>query len=214
MAKSKHAAEYLRPGKIVLISSPSGGGKTSLCKRLLSPGRKKEGWKFSISFTTRQKRKGERNGKEYYFVDDQQFRALIGKDYFAEHFKVHLYRYGTPRKTIESTIEKGGVLLLDIDVKGALKIKREYPDAITIFVLPPSITALKKRLKARGTETSEQLKVRFENAKKEMKLYRKFEYTIINDILNQAVNEVLGCIASHHCSRKNLKVEQIKKIIG
>jgi guanylate kinase len=203
-----------KQGKIVIISSPSGGGKTSICRRLLNPTRKKKGWKFSISYTTRTKRRGERHGREYYFVDDSTFSKMLARNAFAEHFKVHLYHYGTPRDTIDRTLKSGGVLLLDVDCQGALKLKKDYPEAITIFILPPSIAALKRRLKARGTETREQLKVRFENSKKEMRQFRQFEYVVINDDLDEAVKQVLSIINCHFCRTEKLRPEQIRKIVG
>ena len=203
-----------KPGKIVIISSPSGGGKTSICRRLLSPSRKKNGWKFSISYTTRRKRRGERHGREYFFVDDNTFSKMFARNAFAEHFKVHLYQYGTPRDTIDRTLKGGGVLLLDVDYQGALKLKKDYPEAITIFILPPSIAALKRRLKTRGTETREQLKVRFENSKKEMRQFRQFEYVVINDDLDEAVKQVLSIINCHFCRSEKLRQEQIRKIVG
>ena len=202
-----------RPGKTVIISSPSGGGKTSICRKLLSPKRRSENWRFSISYTTRKKRPGERNGREYFFVSDQEFAALVKRDFFAEHCRVHLYRYGTPRDQLERVARTGGVMVLDVDVQGAFKLRRAYPEAMTIFILPPSITALRKRLKKRGTETREQLKVRFENARKEMKLYRKFDYVVINEELDAAVKEVLSIIDSHHCRTDKLRAEQIARII-
>ncbi|MFQ6007338.1 MAG: guanylate kinase [Candidatus Zixiibacteriota bacterium] len=200
-------------GTIVIISSPSGGGKTSICRRLLTPSRKRQGWQFSVSFTTRQRRPGEKNGREYFFVSEDKFNLLSRRGFFAEHCQVHLYYYGTPRKPLENVLKKGGVMLLDVDVQGALKLKREYPHAITVFVLPPSVAALRKRLKKRGTESVEQLKVRFENAKKEMKLYRRFEYAVINDDLRTAVRQVACIICSHHCRTEHLDQEQIKKIL-
>jgi guanylate kinase len=201
-----------KSGTIVIISSPSGGGKTSICRRLLTPARKRQGWQFSISYTTRQKRRGERNGREYFFVSQNEFEQLSHEDFFAENCHVHLYRYGTPCKPLENVIKNGGVMVLDVDVQGALKLKREYPHAITVFVLPPSVAALRKRLKKRGTESAEQLKVRFENAKKEMKLYHKFEYAVINDDLGTAVRQVACIINSHHCRTEHLDLEQIKKL--
>jgi guanylate kinase len=193
------ASKLEKPGKIVIISSPSGGGKTSICRRLLTPARKRRGWSFSISYTTRQKRRGERNGREYHFVDKDEFRRLVKKGFFAEHFRVHLYQYGTPRNELIGVLKRGGVKLLDVDVQGALRLSREYPEAITIFILPPSTTALRRRLKQRGTETRQQLQVRFENAKKEMKLYSRFQYAVVNDRLPKAVKEVLAIIESHYC---------------
>lgn len=201
-----------KPGTIVVISSPSGGGKTSICRKLLSPSRKKQGWQFSISYTTRKKRPSEKNGREYFFVTEQEFQKLVQADYFAEHFKVHLYHYGTPRKPLEKVLRQGGVMILDVDVQGAFRLKKEYPQAITIFILPPSIATLKRRLIKRGTETMEQRRVRFENSKKEISLYRKFEYSVINDDLDAAVGEVLSIINCHHCRTENLNPEQIRKL--
>lgn len=203
-----------KPGKIVIISSPSGGGKTSICRRLLSPSRRKQGWSFSVSYTTRAKRRGEVHGRQYYFVSKAEFDRMARADSFAEHFKVHLYNYGTPRKPLEKVLQHGGVMILDVDVQGAFKLKKEYPDAITIFVLPPSAAILRKRLRSRGTETPEQLKVRFENARNEMRLYRKFEYAVVNSDLDEATGQVLSIIESHHCRVENILPEQFDRILG
>lgn len=200
-------------GKIVIISSPSGGGKSSICRKLLSPARKKKGWQFSLSYTTRQIRGGEKIDREYHFVSEADFKKLVKTNFFAEHCPVHLDHYGTPRKPLEKVIRKGGVMILDIDVKGAFKLKKEYPEAITIFILPPSIKELKKRLIKRGTETKKQLQIRFENAKKEIELYSKFEYCVINQELSVAVRKVLSIIDCHKCRIENIKKEQIRKIL-
>lgn len=197
------------PGKIVIISSPSGGGKTSICRKLLSRARRGKGWTFSISYTTREKRPGERDGREYFFVSDEEFDRLVARDYFAEHCRVHLYRYGTPRIPLERVLKNGGVMLLDVDVKGAAKLHRVYPEAITIFVLPPSLAALKQRLKLRGTETPEQFRVRFENAKKEIKDFKKFDYVVENKDLMAAVSRVLAIITAHNCRTDRANLEQI-----
>ncbi|MFZ5980403.1 MAG: guanylate kinase [Candidatus Zixiibacteriota bacterium] len=203
-----------KPGKIVIISSPSGGGKTSICRKLLSPTRRRQGWTFSVSYTTRKKRIGERNGREYHFVTDDKFGDLVKIDFFAEHFKVHLYQYGTPRGPLDRIRQKGGVIILDVDVQGAFKLRKEYPDAITIFISPPSIAELKRRLRRRGTETAEQLKVRFENAKKEMKLFDKFDYVVINKELNVAIKQVLSIINAHECRTDNINKKLFMEKIG
>ncbi|MFQ5499092.1 MAG: guanylate kinase [Candidatus Zixiibacteriota bacterium] len=212
--RGKTSVAPTKPGKIVIISSPSGGGKTSICRSLLSPARRRLGWTFSVSYTTRRPRKGERNGNQYFFVDDQDFMARIRAKEFAEHFKVHLYRYGTPRSPIDKVLKQGGVMVLDVDVQGAFRLKKLFPQAITLFILPPSVTALKRRLKQRGTETRQQLQVRFDNARKEMKLYRKFEYAVVNEDLRTAVNQVLSIVEGHSCRTENLDAEHIRKIIG
>lgn len=182
-------------GKIVIISSPSGGGKTSICRALLSEERKARGWTFSISYTTRDRRADEQNGREYHFVGDQQFEEMVEKGLLAEHFRVHLYKYGTPRQPLEKVLAEGGVMLLDVDVQGAKRLKKEYPQAITIFIKPPSLAALKQRLTKRGTETEEQLIVRTENAVKEMEEHeRHFTHDVINEDLDRAVQDVLKVI--------------------
>jgi len=182
-------------GQIVIISSPSGGGKTSICKALLSEERVAEGWTFSVSYTTRERRKNEVNGREYHFVSEEKFARLIAENSFAEHFQVHLYRYGTPRGPLEKVLAEGGVMLLDVDVQGAERLVAEYPEAITIFIKPPSLEALKERLQRRGTETSEQLRVREENAIKEMEMHSRFQHVVINEDLDNAVREVLSIVS-------------------
>ncbi|HPC11589.1 MAG TPA: guanylate kinase [candidate division Zixibacteria bacterium] len=198
-------------GKVVIISSPSGGGKSSICRQLLE---RNPAWRFSVSYTTRSRRPDEVHGREYFFVSADEFRRLAKQDFFAEHCRVHLYEYGTPKKPLEDVRAEGGVVLLDIDVQGAEKIKAVFADAITIFILPPSIAALRSRLSTRGTETQEQLQVRFENATREMRLWRRFEYAVINDTLATAVREVESAIIAHHCRTDRLAPEQIENIIG
>lgn len=119
---------------------------------------------------------------------------MVDKDFFAEHFSVHLYDYGTPRGPVQKVIDKGGVMLLDVDVQGAGRLKREYNDAVTIFIKPPSEEALRQRLQQRGTETIDQLRIRFENAREEMKMHSEFDFVVINDDLARATKEVLSMI--------------------
>lgn len=203
-------------GRIVIISSPSGGGKTSICRELLTPARRRRGWRFSVSYTTRRKRPGERNGREYVFVSEEEFERLVQKDFFAEHFRVHLYRYGTPRGPLERIRRRGGVMLLDVDVQGARRLRREYPDAIAIFVLPPSVAELRRRLKRRGTESPEQLRVRFTTAREEMRTFRRygFEYVVVNDRLKEAVAEVEAIIRAHPCRLDKIDREQLRRLTG
>ncbi|RKX25679.1 MAG: guanylate kinase [Candidatus Zixiibacteriota bacterium] len=202
-----------KPGKIVIISSPSGGGKTSISHLLLNMNTDNH-WFFSISYTTRAMRSGEKEGREYYFVDDDTFEHLVKRGAFAEDCRVHLYRYGTPREPLERVLHEGGVMLLDIDVQGAAKIKAAYPEAVSIFILPPSVDVLRSRLTARGTETEEQLKIRRDNATNEMGLWKGFDYVVVNDELEVAVNKVQSIITGHYCRTDVVSEEQIKKIIG
>lgn len=204
------------PGKIVIISSPSGGGKTTICRALLRPERLESGWRFSVSYTTRPPRTGELNGREYYFVTDREFDALTARGFFAEHFQVHKFKYGTPRGPLDEIRQDGGVMVLDVDVNGAKALKQEFPDAITIFILPPSIEALRERLNSRGTETSEQLEVRFDNAIREMNSFRDFgfDYVVVNRDLSIAVEEVESVIIAHHCRIEHFPPEQLKEILS
>jgi guanylate kinase len=198
-------------GKIIIISSPSGGGKTTICRKLRYRNRD---WRFSISATTRQKRKKERDGREYFFMDYAEFMKHKDEGFFAEWCQVHRYYYGTPRKQLEDTLYKGGILLLDVDVKGAEKLKKAYPTAAKIFILPPNKAELKRRLKRRGTEDDKHFKIRQKRALSEMKLFKKFEYIVINNNLNTAVKEVEMIIKSLHCHKNNLDLEQINRIVG
>jgi guanylate kinase len=200
-------------GKIIIVSSPSGGGKTTICQKLLKKNRK-DNWRFSISFTTRKKRENEKNGREYWFVDHAEFMKTRDKNQFAEWCQVHRFYYGTPRKPLEEVLHGGGVMLLDVDVKGAMKLKRAYPSAVTIFILPPGRAELKRRLKRRGTEDDKHFKIRQKRALSEMRLYRRFEYTVINNDLDTAVSEVEMIIKSLHCRKSNLDLEQIDRIVG
>lgn len=173
-----------KTGKIVIISSPSGGGKTTICRRLLGANPR---WTFSVSYTTRPMRAGEKDGREYCFVEEKEFSRLHRAGFFAESAKVHLHHYGTPRKPLEKAIKTGQIILLDVDVQGAASIKKKYPEAVSLFILPPSKTELKKRLRRRGTETAAQLKVRLHNAIREMGRFNEFDYIIINKDVNEAV---------------------------
>jgi len=198
-------------GKIIIISSPSGGGKTSICKKLL---RRNRDWGFSVSATTRKKRAGEKNGREYWFVEHADFIRKRERGDFAEWCKVHSYLYGTPKEPMEKVLYTGGVMLLDVDVKGAKKLKKIYKEAATIFILPPGRAELKSRLKKRGTEDDKHFKIRQSRALSEMKLFGQFEYTVINKELDTAVNEVEMIIKSLHCRKNNLDLEQINRIVG
>jgi len=172
-------------GKIIIISSPSGGGKTTICNELRE---RNPSWKFSISCTTRPKREGEADGREYYFITHDEFEKRLQAGYFAESAHVHLHYYGTPKEPLEQAFVGGDVILLDVDVQGAASIKEKYPESLSIFIRPPSREELQRRLKRRGTETEEQLRIRLENAIAEMEKDDQFDYVIINKDINEAVS--------------------------
>jgi len=138
------------------------------------------------------------------------------ENFFAESCRVHLYRYGTPSAPIDKIRKSGGVMVFDVDVKGARKLRDKYSDAIAIFVLPPSINALKERLRARGTENAKLRSIRLENALREMRTFRKykFDYVVVNQDLNVAVKQVLAIVEAHHCRIDRTDTEQIRRIVG
>ncbi|MCH9030688.1 MAG: guanylate kinase [candidate division Zixibacteria bacterium] len=202
-----------KPGKIVIISSPSGGGKTTICKKLLEL-HKNDGWSFSVSATTRPKRPNEVEGREYYFKTESEFKDMEDSGEFAESCHVHGNTYGTPSKPLERILREGGALLLDIDYKGAKKIKAKYPQAISIFVFPPSRDELERRLRERGTESEDSLSVRFRGSVEEMKHGIEFENYVINENLEKAIAEVDEIIKNPDTHKSDSSRERIRAIIG
>lgn len=177
----------------VVISSPSGTGKTTISKRLLS--RHPEFIK-SISFTTRAKRKGEQEGKDYYFLSKEAFLRKIKKGVLVEWAEVYGNSYGTPKKFMSKALREKKVLLLVLDVKGGMQIKRIYPQSVLVFVLPPSFTELKRRLKKRGAETQDQLNLRLKASLKEIEFWSNYDYVVVNKNLNETVNLLESIIFS------------------
>ena len=173
---------------IIVISAPSGAGKTTLCSELQ---RRKPHIKFSVSCTTRPKRKHEVDGVNYHFLSDQEFTEKVQNNEFVEYENVHGYLYGTLRKTLEDALAQQEMVLFDVDVNGAMAIKKNYSDnTYTIFILPPSLDDLKKRLIQRGSETEERIDKRLERTAQEMEYKDKFDACIINDDLAIAAEEL------------------------
>ena len=173
---------------LIVISAPSGTGKTTLCSKLLN---EIPTIKLSVSSTTRAPRGKEKNGIEYFFIDKPEFEKKIKENRFAEWALVHENYYGTSKDFIEKTFASGNSVLLDIDVQGADQLKKSYPEkTFTIFVMPPSMEVLEKRLRSRGTDTEETIQKRLKNAAKEMAQKDRFDSVIINDDLNVAYIEL------------------------
>lgn len=189
-----------KKGRIFVISSPSGGGKTTVCNQL-----KKEGFniQFSVSATTRLPRVGEQDGKDYYFLKKNAFKRLIRKNGFLEWAENFGNLYGTPKEFVLNAISKGNNIILPIDVKGAMQVKKIYKNAVLVFLLPPSMKLLKNRLKKRKTEEVRTLTHRLEVAKKELTYVNKYDYTIVNDRLDKAVETFKSIIAGER--NKNRK---------
>jgi guanylate kinase len=164
-------------GRLFVITAPSGAGKTSLTKALLA---QEPGLKLSVSYTTRAPRPGEQDGREYHFVDEPTFLAMRDRGEFLENALVHGNRYATSRKVITETLERGQDLVLEIDWQGAAQVRKLYPDCIGIFILPPSMEELARRLRGRGQDSDAVIQRRLANAQAEMAHADEFEYRIIN----------------------------------
>ncbi|NLJ78581.1 MAG: guanylate kinase [Tissierellia bacterium] len=178
-------------GFLLVISGPSGSGKGTICTKLL---RDDKELVFSVSATTRNARKGEREGVNYYFVDDEQFENMIDNGEFIEYARVHRNYYGTPKKPVSDQIARGNIVILEIDVQGALQVKKNYSEAVSIFLLPPTMEELRNRLIGRGTETEEQVDIRYRNAFKELEFVHEYDYVVINDDIMNALNEIKSII--------------------
>lgn len=180
-------------GLLILISSPSGGGKTSIIQKILE--RDTEKFIYSISATTRKRRPGEVHGKDYFFLSVSQFLKKIEKNQFLEWEQVHGHYYGTDLNFIEQCIKNEKYVLLDIDVNGALEVTKNYQGkAVTIFIAPPSIDVLVKRLKARKTDSEQEINRRLQRIPLEMEKSKEFDYIVVNNNLNETVNIVIKII--------------------
>lgn len=179
---------------LVVISAPSGAGKTTLCKRLLEDFR---GLRLSISTTTRTPRGQEQHGKDYFFIDRPAFESEIQAGTFAEWALVHGNYYGTSRRTLESFFAAGLSVLLDIDVQGAASLKRAYGDrCATIFVAPPSLEVLEARLRSRGTDPEESIQRRMQNSRSEMARAEEFDHQLVNDDLDGTYARLKGLVGA------------------
>ena len=188
---------------LFVITGPSGCGKTTLIKKLLKRMRDVQ---FSVSHTTRKKRHSEREGRDYYFISKPEFEQMAKSDKLVEWTEIHGNYYGTSKREIEKKSVKGD-LILDVDVHGAKNIKSKLKKAFFIFVLPPSFHELRRRLEARGEESRNMIKKRLELARKEIRAYSLFDYIILNDKLNCAVDELEAIILSSRCGLNCRKKE-------
>jgi guanylate kinase len=188
---------------LLILSSPSGAGKTTLTRRLLDD--KTISFRFSVSHTTRKPRANEVNGQDYHFTDEATFREMSDKGLFAEWAHVHGNYYGTSVAEIARAKSEGtGVLLFDIDYQGARQIKAAVPGAVGVFILPPSLTELERRLRGRGTEDEQTTRRRLHNAKGEIEQYGIFDYVIVNDEINRAYEQLRGVVYAERCRRPRL----------
>jgi guanylate kinase len=181
--------------KLIAIASPSGGGKTSIIKALLE---RHPEFQFSVSATTRAMRPGEANGKDYFYLTKERFEALIGAGELVEHEQIYGNYYGTLKSETDRALNAGQSMFFDIDVRGALSIKRMYgPRAVLIFITPPSLGVLEARLRGRGTEDDATVRRRMERAAMEMELGKEFDHTVVNEDLAKAIDGVDDIIMNH-----------------
>ena len=180
-------------GLLIVVSGASGTGKGTVCKKILAD---LPAVAYSISATTRAPRPGEVDGREYYFLSVAEFKSWIADGKFLEHAEVYGNFYGTPLNKIEERLNRGEDILLEIDVQGALNVKRKCPEGIYIFLLPPSLEELKRRIEGRGTETPESLARRLKNAVAEIKIGLEYDYVVVNDSIDKAVDEIKAILTA------------------
>jgi len=193
-------------GELFILSSPAGGGKTTIATSLVNEIPK---LKRVITCTTRQPRAGEKNGVDYYFLSREEFEEKIKRKEFLEYATVHGNYYGTPKKEVEEELEKGYDLLLVIDVQGMRQIKKNKQDVITVFLLPPSLDELKKRMEKRG-DSPEEIEKRLETARKEIPAWREYDFIVINDTLGKAKEDVKRIILAQRLKTRRFDPSQIK----
>lgn len=186
-------------GKLYIISAPSGAGKTSLVKQLVSD---LDGLTVSISHTTRQMRPGETHGQDYYFVSVSDFQAMQENRAFLEHAQVFDNFYGTAQKTVEENLNRGQDVILEIDWQGAEQIKKLLPDSLSIFILPPSTEVLLQRLRNRGQDNEQIIARRMRDAVTEIRHHDEFDYLVVNDVFAQALAELKSIIIANRLTRQ------------
>ena len=192
-------------GQIIVISAPSGAGKGTIIKKLLENDSKNR-W-LSVSATSRKPRVGEKEGINYYYITEEEFQKRIKEDYFLEYTNYAGNYYGTPREYIKDKIYKGIDVILEIEIEGANNIKKLIPEALFIFIMPPSLKELVKRLKGRGTETNEKIIKRFNAAYKEVNEVTKYNYVVVNDEIDTAVDKIESIIKAERC-----RVDRIEEV--
>ncbi len=196
----------MKQGLLVVISGASGTGKGTVCSALM---KEMKGISYSISATTRFPRENERDGVNYYFLSREAFEKMIGEGGFLEWAEVYGNYYGTPLKKIQERLAEGQDILLEIDTQGALKVMEKCPEGVFIFLLPPSLEELERRIRGRGTETEESIIKRLGAARKEIDIGRRYAYVVMNDTVKEAVMRIKAILTAEHC-RVELNTEMFE----
>ena len=205
---NRHKTLSNKKGKLIVISAPSGAGKSSLIKAIISNNSNIE---LSISATTRMPREGEGNAKDYFFISDEEFNELKLKDEFVECALVHNYQYGTLKSYINERIDIGINVILDIDVQGFEQIQNANINNTSVFIIPPSIEELKNRLNIRGLDSQDVIETRLENARHELKYANDFDFRILNDEFDDALKSLISIIFDDDC--KDIDTKKSTKIL-
>lgn len=192
-----------RRGILFIISAPSGTGKTTLCKQLAT--NLPDLW-HSVSYTTRKPRPGEEHAREYYFIEEQTFQEMIARNDFVEWAHVYGHLYGTPWKSLTEKIDQGIDVLLEIDVQGAMQVKKRFEDSVSIFLLPPSMTVLRSRLQTRASDTPEEIQRRLHKVKEEVWSYREYAYIVRNEDLGRSLRDLESIFWSERLKTKRLNM--------
>lgn len=193
----------VQKGLLIVLSGPSGAGKGTVCKAMLPTMKTTH---YSVSCTTRASREGEVEGVNYFFKTVEQFKAMIAGDELLEWAEVYTNFYGTPRKYVDDMLDAGENVLLEIDIQGALQVKKKFPNGVFIFLIPPSLQELKHRIVGRGSETEESLNMRFGAAAEEMSYISEYDYVVVNDEVEKASDRIRAIITAEQCSvQRNLE---------
>lgn len=200
---------FKEKGILFILSGPSGVGKGTVRARLFE---RETHLKYSVSATTRNKRPGERDGVDYFYITKEKFETMIEEGELLEHAQYVGNYYGTPKKYVEEELEKGNDVFLEIEVQGAMQVKENFPEGVFIFLFPPSLEELKNRILGRGTESAELVRNRLNEARKEIDMMSEYDYVVVNDNVDKAVDKVTSIIVSEHCKRERIENEY-KKIM-
>lgn len=204
--EGRHVPE--RRGILFIVSAPSGTGKTTLCKQVATS---VSGLWHSVSFTTRKPRIGEESGREYYFVEEKTFQDMVARNEFVEYAHVYGNWYGTPRKALIDKMEQGIDVLLEIDVQGTLQIKKKFEDAVSIFILPPSMDTLRTRLQSRASDSQEEILRRLQKVREEVWSFREYYYIVRNEDLTQSLRELQCIFLAERLKTKRLDMNWLEK---